>query len=126
MNPMLRKNHEAGGAVAPHRIVKFGAADGVAVQAAGATDQSIGVSANLIAAAAGDRLDVHLAGLVEVEYGGAVTRGALLTADADGKAVVAAPTAAGAARVVGVAHAAGAAGDIGLVHLAPSVLRAAA
>ena len=118
MKPILTENFTAGAAIAPYRIVKSGAADGDAIQAAAAADAMFGVSDDLGADAAGDRVDVHTAGTVEVEYGGAVTRGAQLTADADAKAV----TGAAGNRVVGVARVSGVAGDIGLVQLSPGTV----
>ena len=57
------------------------------------------------------------AGIAAIEFGGNVARGALLTADADGKAV----TAADGNRVIGIAEVSGAAGDIGQVLLAPGL-----
>jgi hypothetical protein len=113
-NEGLQKTLIAGGAVAKNRIVKFGSSDTAAVQAAAATDLLVGVSDNL-GADAGEPFDVIVDGIALVEYGGNVTRGALLTADSDGKAVAAAPAAAATARVIGVAMVSGVAGDIGSV-----------
>jgi hypothetical protein len=113
-NEGLQKTLIAGAAVAKNRIVKFGSSDTAAVQAAAATDLLIGVSDNL-GAASGEPFDVIVDGIALVEYGGNVTRGAMLTADADGKAVAAAPAAEATARVIGVAMVSGAAGDIGSV-----------
>lgn len=124
-NPTLIKTLTAGGAVAARRLVKFGSADGAVVQAAAATDGVIGVS-EAIGAASGERVDVVFAGVAEVEYGGTVTRGALLTSDASGKAIAAAPAAAAAARVIGIAMVSGVSGDIGSVLIAPGEIRAAA
>lgn len=97
----------AGAAIAAHRIVGVGAADGYVVQASAAADKTIGVS-DLGAAAAEDRIDVIVDGNPEVQYGGVVARGDLLTADADGKAVVAVA----GDRCIGVALVSGVAGDI--------------
>lgn len=122
-NPTLTKTFTAGAAVAARRIVKHGSGDTLVVQAtATAGDALLGVSAEL-AAASGARVDIHLAGIAEVEYGASVTRGAQLKADADGKAVAAAPGAGVNNRVIGVAMVSGASGDIGLVLLAPSMLQ---
>jgi len=117
-NEGLQKTLIAGAAVAKNRIVKFGSNDSTAVQAAGATDLSIGVSDNL-GAASGEPFDVIIDGIALVEYGGNVTRGQPLTADADGKAVAAAPTATNSARVIGFAMLSGVSGDIGSVRIAP-------
>lgn len=125
MNPLLTKAFTAEAPVAPRRIVKHGAGDRVVLQAAAADDAAFGVSGNVRSVAAGDVLDVHLAGVVEVDFGGAVTRGALLTADANGRAVVVAPAADTNDRVVGVAMESGANGDCGLILLTPGQVQGA-
>lgn len=111
-NPTLTKNFTAGGTISPYRIVKFGSSDTEVLQAAAVSDALIGVDAGL-GAASGERADVVVAGAVEVEYGGAVTRGGLLTTDADGKAVAASED----DRIIGVAMQSGVSGDIGSVLL---------
>ncbi len=125
MKPILTENFTAGAAIAPYRICKPGAADGAALQAAANTDAMDGVSDSLGAAAAGDRVDIHTMGVVEVEYGGTVTRGGQLTSDADGKAIAAAPGAGVNMRVIGLARVSGVAGDICLVRLAPGQIQGA-
>lgn len=114
MNPLLTKTYTADGDVAQHRIVKTSAAGKVA-QAADPEDALYGVSDEL-GADDGERVDVVVVGIADVEYGGAVAAGDLLTSDANGKAVEA-----GAAgethRVIGTACVAGVAGDIGCVIL---------
>lgn len=117
MNTTLVKNYRAAAALAAYRIVKFGAADGEVQHATAAADASIGITdRSATDCPAGARVDVVRSGLAEVEYGGAVTRGQLLTADAQGRAVAAV----GAARVIGVADASGVAGDVCLALIAPS------
>lgn len=118
-NPTLTKTITAGGAITRRRIVKFGSSDATMVQASAATDALIGVAAELDIAS-GQRGDVHIAGLVEVEYGGSVTRGAYLTSDADGKAVAAELSAGSVVRILGQAMVSGVAGDIGTVMLNPT------
>ena len=113
-NEGLQKTLIAGGTVAANRIVKFGSSDTAMVQAAAATDLLIGVSDNL-GAASGEPLDIIMDGIALVVYGGNVTRGQLLTADSDGKAVAAAPAAEGSNRIIGVAMLSGVSGDIGSV-----------
>lgn len=120
-NEGLQKTLIAGAAVAKNRIVKFGSDDSTAIQASAATDKSIGVSDNL-GAASGDTFDVIIDGIALVEYGGNVTRGDMLTADSNGKAVAAAPTATNSVRVIGVAMASGVSGDIGSVRIAPGAV----
>ncbi len=108
----------AGAAIAKHRIVKHGSDDHHAIQAAGSTDGMFGVSAELDVTAE-EQVDIVMDGIAEVEYGGNVTRGDLLTADADGKAVAAAPAAGANARIIGIAMVSGVAGDIGAVNISP-------
>lgn len=114
----LIKSLLAGAAIAARHIVKFGADDDTVVTAAAATDAPIGVTSE-IDAALGEPCDVMLSGLAEVVYGGNVAGGDLLTSDANGAAVTAAPAAGVNNRVIGVAMASGVAGDIGLVLLQP-------
>ena len=116
-NPTLTKNYNAEAAIAPYRICKFGSADGNAEQAAAAADASFGVSDEL-GAAIGERCDIHIAGMPDVEYGGVVTRGGQVTADADGKAVAAVAN----DRTSGVAMVSAVAGDIGPMLLAPGTV----
>lgn len=124
-NPTLTKNYEAGAVIAKHRIVKFGADDDHVIQSAAATDDHIGVSDELGATAAEKRVDVHHAGIVTVEYGGTVTRGGPLTADADGKAVAAAPATGVNNPIIGRALVSAVAGDLGPMLIAPSVTQGA-
>lgn len=117
-NPDLIKTFTAETAVAPYRAVKHGTADTNVVQGAASTDALLGVSGQ-VAGDAGKRVDITLADIAEIEYGGAVTRGDWLTSDADGKAVVAAPAAGVNANVLGRAMCSGVLGDIGRCLLAP-------
>lgn len=110
---MFIKSYRADAAIAKHRIVVAGAADASIAQAAAATGAIMGVHGSL-AAAAGQVTDVVCGGYATVEYGGTVTRGAPLTSDASGRAIVA--TTAGQ-RLVGFAVLAGAVGDLGTVHV---------
>jgi len=118
MKQVLTENFTAEAAIAPHRICKPGSADGTVVQAAAAANLAIGVSDSLGADAAGDRVDIHTIGVVEVELGGAVARGAQITADANGKGV----TAAAGNRTAGISRVSGVAGDIVLMLLAPGTV----
>lgn len=119
-NPGLIKSLLAGAAIAAHRIVKFGDADNKVVQASAATDALIGVTE--LGAENGGVCSFVVEGIAVVEYGGTVTRGQLLTADASGKAVAAAPTATNTVRVIGIAMVSGVSGDLGSVKLAPGSL----
>ena len=89
----ITKPVNAGGAIASFTFVKFGADDDTVLQAAAATDSIIG-AVNRIAppgssAASGDRIDVELTGVADIQLGGTVTRGGLVTSDASGKAIAA-------------------------------------
>jgi hypothetical protein len=112
-HPGVTHNFVAGGAIGANRIVKFGSGDTTVLQATAATESLLGVTTE-IAALITERCDVILSGVAEVEYGGVVTRGARLTADADGKAVAASA----GNRVIGIAMVSGVSGDIGSVLLA--------
>ncbi|MBN0734593.1 DUF2190 domain-containing protein, partial [Pseudomonas aeruginosa] len=81
--PGLIAAKRASGAIAARRIVIHGSSDGLAAQAAGSTALLIGISTE-IPAADGAVFDVIRSGLAPVEYGGNVTRGDALTADAQG------------------------------------------
>ncbi len=107
------KSFRADAAIAPHRIVRAGAADASIAQASAAANPILGVHGSL-AAATGDVTDCVVGGYASVEYGGNVTRGAPLTADASGRAIVATTT---GQRIVGFAILAGAVGDIGTVAI---------
>lgn len=109
-------SYTATAAVAGRRFVKFGAADGAAVQASASTDAILGVSAPM-GAAQGQMLDVYEGDVAEIEYGGNVVRGDPLTADANGKAIKAAPGAGVVAQVGGYARVSGAAGEFGSIKL---------
>jgi hypothetical protein len=110
---MFIKSYRADAAVTKHRLVKAGAADGSIAQSTLATSAIMGV-ADSLGGESGKVMDVICGGYATVEYGGDVTRGAPLTSDADGKAIVA--TVAGS-RLIGYAVTAGAAGDLGTAHV---------
>lgn len=115
-NATLIKSFKAEAAVNKCRIVKMGAADGQVVQGAAATDALIGVSTD-IDAAINERCDVIMSGEADIEFGGTVTRGALLTSDASGRAVAAAPSAGNNNRTIGVALVSAVVGDIGRMQI---------
>ena len=127
MDRTLIKSYTAAAAVTVRRIVKFDATSpNPNVQhAVAASDASVGVS-NMSgegggsSTALGGRVDVVLSGVCEVEAGAAFSAGALLTADASGRGIVAAPGAGTNNRIVGIAlQPAGAAGDIVQVNVNP-------
>lgn len=116
-NPTLTKTYIAEAAVTKRRIVKMGTVDGKVLQGAAATDLIFGVAAELDAAI-GERVDVHVNGVAEVEFGGTVTRGQEVTSDANGKAVASAPAAGVNNRIIGVALVSAVSGDVAPVLLA--------
>lgn len=119
MTPTLTRNFVAGGTIGLNRVVIPGSADGAVVQASAATGALIGVCRQPGGAVSGDRCDVDLSGVTEAVAGSTITRGQLLTADANG-AVIAATASAGAnVRVIGIALTSASAGDIIPVLLAP-------
>jgi hypothetical protein len=121
----LTKPYTAGGTVNPRRIVKFGSADGVVVQATGVADLLVGVSADL-GSASGERQDVFMAGnIVEVDCGGTIARGAPVTSDANGKAVAAAPAAGVNNNCIGFAEVSGVSGDVITVIVQPFAMQGA-
>lgn len=121
-NPTLTKNFTAGGVIAARRIVQVGRTVGQVIQADAASDTTqaerpLGISDELGAKAASGRIDVHLAGIADVEAAGAVPYGATVKADSQGQAVA---TTAANDFVVGIAlDAATTAGDLIPVLIAP-------
>jgi hypothetical protein len=118
-NQGLVKTFNSGAAIARSRIVQFGADDRTVIQSAAANNSHIGVSDDVATPAAGEPVDVVLHGVATVEYGGAVTRGALLTADSVGRAIVATAAAGTNVRIAGIAMVDGALGERGSVLLSP-------
>lgn len=114
----LTKSLTATAAIRARRFVKYGAADGTGVEATDATAFIAGVSSELDTAQ-GERASVHMNGnIVDIVYGGTVTRGDPLTADAQGRAIVA--NTAGQ-RCGGFAEVSGVVGDIGSCTVSPFV-----
>lgn len=121
-NMLLNKNYVAEAAIAPYRIVKFGAADGQVLQSAAATDLLMGVCES-VGPAIGERCDVVKSGIAEVEFAGVVARGGPVTSDALGRGVAAAPGAGLNNRIIGFAEVSTAAGDIAPLLIAPGVMQ---
>lgn len=101
-NRGLTKNFNAGGTIPAFTICKFGADEKTVVAAAAATDSILGVSTD-VDAIVGDPVDVQIDDIAYVIAGATVARGALVTSDAAGKAVAAAPAAGVNNRVLGTA-----------------------
>lgn len=117
-NEGLIKTYTAGGTINEYAIVKFGANDREALQAGAATDKFAGVAClpKGATASTGDSVDVIKIGIAHVVYGGTVARGDYLTADANGKAIVAVA----GNNVIGTAEKSGVSGDLGAVHIQKS------
>lgn len=114
-NVGLVKTFVAGGTVNECRIVKWGASDREAIQATAASEKFAGVAGlpKGTTAVAGDSMDVIKSGVADVTYGGTVAAGDFLTADAQGRAVVAAV----GDFIIGVAQVSGVVGDLGGVQI---------
>lgn len=110
-NNGLTKSYTAEGAISANRFVKVGAADYGVLAAAAATDKIIGISTE-IDASTGERTDVVHEGIADLKLGGTVARGDLLTSDASGQGVTAAPAAGSNNRVGAMALFSGVVGDI--------------
>jgi len=119
----LVKNYTAEGVIAKNRIVKFGAADKQIAQASAATDNFAGVTGVNGADGAGDRVDIYKTDIQDIEFGGTVAAGDPLTADADGKAIKAAPTAGSNVRCIGTAEVSAVSGDIAPAHISPFIMQ---
>jgi hypothetical protein len=96
--PSLVLNYTSGAAVGANRIVKL-ASDTTVIQGATTSDGLIGVNNELAATASGQSLDIVMGGVAEVEAGGSITRGDLISSDTIGRAV----TATEDNRIIGVA-----------------------
>jgi len=119
----LRKGYTAAANISARRIVKFGAADGTVTTATDGTAALIGVQSELDVDS-GDRASVAMNGNIEdVVFGGNVTRGQPLTADAQGRAVAAAPAAGANVYCIGFAEVSGVVGDIGTVIISPFIMQ---
>ena len=110
-NNGLTKSYTAEGAIGANLIVKVGAADYGVLVAAAATDKLIGISTE-VSAASGERLDVVHSGIADLKLGGTVARGDLLTSDASGQGVTAAPSAGTNNRIIAMALISGVSGDV--------------
>lgn len=117
--PLLKVNRTAEGAISPHRIVAAGSGELLDKQATADSDALLGVCGQ-IGATDGGRVDVIVAGIASVEYGGDVSRGDPLTSDALGRAIVATTT---DQRVVGFAWEDGDVDTIGSMIVVPGLFQ---
>jgi hypothetical protein len=107
------RSYYAGATVNPYRFVVQDSADNTVIQASANTSKIMGISGQL-ARATGQSVDVASIELTKCELGGTVTRGDLLTSDADGKGIElsSAILASASARCGAVALQSGVSGDI--------------
>lgn len=119
---VFAKSFNAGGALAANSIVKAGANDYDVLQAAAVTDAFLGVTTE-VASVPSERVDIVMSGIADLKINGTVTRGALLTSDASGLGVAAAPGAGTNNRVIGTAIISGVAGDIIPVLVLPGIMQ---
>ena len=110
-SPVLTKSFSVGAATEPYRLVKLTGDDQVE-HAAASTDTIIGATTEVGTDGAGERQDVHVVGIAEVELGGTVSRSDYVRSDANGKAVTASPSGGTNAGVAGIALDGGVDGDI--------------
>jgi hypothetical protein len=121
-NIVFAKSFNAGGAILANSIVKAGANDFDVLQAAAVNDAFLGVTTET-AAIPSERVDVIMSGIADLKINGTVARGALLTSDASGLGVAAAPGAGTNNRVIGTAIISGVAGDIIPVLVLPGIMQ---
>lgn len=120
-NPVLEKEVKAKTAVTKYRIVKKDTDEDAVSHATAVADKMYAVAQT--GGAIGERVRITVAGIGKVEYGGTVVQGDLLTTDASGRAVAAAPAAGVNNRVIGVAMGDYVLNDIGNVLLAPGQIQ---
>lgn len=89
MNRLLAKTLIAAALIPARRIVKFNAEGGVLVSAS-STDEHIAVSDTAGPVEAGIRCDVVVCGIAQIDAGAAIGWGKSVTADAQGRAILAA------------------------------------
>ena len=122
-NPLLAINYVADAAIPINRLVKLGTGDRNVTLATAATDFILG-PVNETAIAIGERVDVVRVGIAWVEAGAAIPRGSPITADAVGRAVVAAPGVGVNNRIIGFAdETATAAGDVIRFMIEPGLMQ---
>jgi hypothetical protein len=118
-NPLLIKTFTTTSAIGSYLIAAHDVNDRECKLSTAATDALVGITQLVGADAAGDRVDLVLAGAVKVTYGGTVAKGDRLTSDASGRAIT---TTTAGNKVLGIALKDGVVGDVGSVHISPSVI----
>ena len=118
----IEKSVKCTAAVAAWTQAKPGADDDTYSTATAVSDAIAGIFQHATANA-GEEVRVMLTGISRIKIGGNVTRGALLTTDANGQGVAAAPAAGTNNSVIGRALASGVSGDIIPVLLCPGQIQ---
>jgi hypothetical protein len=122
---LLQKGYTAGAAIRANRILTWGAADGLVIEATGAAAALVGIQSQLDCDS-GDRASAAMVGNIEdVIYGGNVARGDPLTSDGQGRAIKATGAAGTLLNCIGFAEVSGVVGDIGTAIIAPFVMQGA-
>ena len=121
MGSTIARAFNAGAAITAYSIVKFDTVEGQVILATANTDSLLGAVGQLGANAAGETVEVQMSSQERVVLGGTVTRGDMLTSDANGKAVSITNAATQAASVftIGQALQSGVSGDI--IYYRPSI-----
>lgn len=83
----LVRNYNAAAAIKPRRIVTFATLEGEVEQATSASAVPAGVSGIAGADKEGERIDIHLAGVRDVEAAASFAAGTIVASDADGRLV---------------------------------------
>lgn len=121
-NPTLIKTFNASGAISKLLLCTLAATAGVVEQATNASTNLIGIADPGGDVADGERIEVITHGFSEVVYGGNIANGDPITADANGKAVKAAPAAGVQVPIIGFAVGDGELDVIGSIRIAPGIL----
>lgn len=124
----LVKNFTAAAAVKPYRVVAFGTDEGTVETAVSQTAKAfVGVTGVVGATAAGERLDVLLDGIHNLEAGAVFGQGVPLTVDNQGRVIAAAPAATVSHQIVGKSLGRSTAlGELVPVHIVPGTFTNAA
>lgn len=120
----LVKNFNAEAKIERYRLVRFGATEGRVETATDGTKPLIGATGIHGAPSAGDRIDVLMDRVRDIEFGGAVAQGDPLTADGSGRAIKATPAVDTTMFIIGYAMVSvPEAGIFDQFFIAPSALR---
>lgn len=122
-NPELSIERVAEATIAEGIILKPGTAGLQVLPGAAATDKLIGVSEH--GAASGEGIRMQVGGRAKLKSGGTIAAGDLLTSNASGQAIAAAPAAGVNNRIIGYALEAAASGDFFSGMLFPGSLQGA-